>query len=253
MARVVRKVSNKATKGQKREKGALLHSKKFWIIAISILVVLITAGIIIGVVIANNQKKDETVEVDDYFGKTYKVNDKDINFTKMTYQGVYLHTNPEEGELFNDYTFVFAANLATFYPEDLYDSDDNNLKDSKHYEIFEALKELQYEIDRYNSSDEPEHKIALYIVNTDQVDGNTSYNIYSDSKFTDSSDTDSESSLNCLFAVIDENGLIETKDSKDLHAASYYTNNKMVTSIGTARNMVKDYANIDKNIKYFGE
>lgn len=252
MARVVRKVSNKATKGQKREKGALLHSKKFWIIAISILVVLIAAGIIIGVVIANNQKKDETVEVDDYFGKTQRIYDTDVNFTKMTYQGVCLHTNAEEGELFNDYTFVFAANLATFYPEDLYDSDDNNLKDQKHYEIFEALKELQYEIDRYNSSDEPEHKIALYIVNTDQVDGNTSYNIYSDSKFTVSSDTDSNTSLDCLFAVIDETGLIESKDNKTMHAASYYDYNKMVTAIGTARNMVKDKS-FDQQIKHYGD
>lgn len=250
MARVVRKVSNKATKGQKREKGALLHSKKFWIIAISILVVLITAGIIIGVVIANNQKKDETVEVDDYFGKTQRIYDTDVNFTKMTYQGVCLHTNAEEGELFNDYTFVFAANLATFYPEDLYDSDDNNLKDPKHYEIFEALKELQYEIDRYNSSDEPEHKIALYIVNTDQVDGNTSYNIYTDSSFTGGEES-SSSTLGPLFTVIDEQGVIKTKNSKIMHASDYNEDNVMVTAIGTARNMVKEN-NFDQ-LKHYGE
>lgn len=247
MARVVRKVSNKATKGQKREKGALLHSKKFWIITISILVVLITAGIIIGVVIANNNKKDETVEVDDYFGKTQRIHDTDVNFTKMTYQGVRLHTNAEEGELFNDYTFIFAADLASFYPEELINSDDVDLKDSKHKEIFDALIELQYEIDRYNNSDEPDHKIALYIVNTDQVDGNTSYNIYTDTKYVSS--TSGSNSMGPLFSAVDEGGLISTVNSRTIYANDYYEDNKMVSAIVTARNLVKD-KNFDQ-IKHF--
>ena len=237
MARVVRKVSNKATKGQKRDKGALLHSKKFWIIVISVLVVLIAAGITIGVIVANNNKKsDSTVEVDDYFGQTQKFQDTDINFTKMTYQGVRLHTNPEESELFNDFTFIFATSLSAFYPEELLNSDDVDLRDSKHAEIFENLKQLQYEIDRYNASEDPEYKIALYIVNTDQVDGNTSYNIYSDSTLCKAS----SDSLGPLFSVVGEDGVLDTVNAKSIYASDFYDNNAMVSAIVVAKNLVKD-------------
>ena len=241
MARVVRKVSNKATKGQKRDKGALLHSKKFWIIVISIVVVLIAAGITIGVIVANNKKSEDTVEVDDYFGQTQKFQDNDINFTKMTYQGVKLHTNPEQGDLFNDFTFVFATSLQTFYPVELKDSDGNDYQNEKHKGTFECLKELQYEIDKYNASEDPEYKLALYIVNTDSVDGNTSYDIYTDSSFMP---TANDSFLGPLFSVVSEQGValnyIENTKTKILNAQSFDENNAMISAIENAINLVKN-------------
>ena len=220
MARVVRKVSNKATKGQKRGNG-LLHSKKFWIIVISIVVVLAAAGITIGIIVANNKKSDTTVEVDDYFGKTQNIHDTDVNFTKMSYQGVRLHTNPEEGQLFNDFTFVFATDLATFYPFDILDDDDEIAIHSveTHKSAFENLKELQYEIDKYNALPEAEHKLALYIVNTDQVDGNSSYNIYSDSTYV-IPNTMTES-MGPLFSIVGEDGIIEKFDGKTVYSTSF--------------------------------
>lgn len=235
MARIVRKVSNKATKGQK--KSNLIHSKKFWIIIISVLVVLIAAGITIGVIVANNQKKDTTVEVDDYFGTTQKFGETDVNFTKMTYQGVRLHTNPEEGDLFNDYTFIFATSLASFYPEELKDADNNDLKDSKHEGTFKNLIQLQYEIDKYNALDDAEYKLALYIVNTDQVDGNSSYNIYSDSKIYGSGGSDS---LGPLFTLVYEDGIAYKANGKSIRATDFYEDNSMISAIETAINLVKN-------------
>lgn len=242
MARVVRKVSNKATKGQKKDKGYIFRSKKFWIIVISVVVLLAAAGITIGIIVSNNNKKEDTVEVDDYFGQTQKFKETDVNFTKMTYQGVKLHTNPQENELFNDFTFVFATSLSTFYPVELKDSDGNDYMDSKHKGTFEVLKELQYEIDKYNNSDNPEYKLALYIVNTDTVDGNTSYNIYTDSSFMDKSN---DSFLGPLFAVVDEDGLLSKVNGKSIYAQSFDEENAMISSIEQAINLVK-YNNFEK-------
>lgn len=251
MARVVRKVSNKATKGQKRGNG-LLHSKKFWIIVISIIVVLAAVGITIGVIVANNnKKKDSTVEVDDYFGTTQRIHDTDVNFTKMTYQGVCLHTNPEEGELFNYFTFVFAADLATFYPEDIKDDDDEvtQEKNIQHENAFRNLVELQYVIDKYNETAEDEYKVALYIVNSDQVDGNTSYNIYSDSKFV--AKTSSET-LGPLFTIIGEDGIVEKVDGKAAYSTSFSESDdvsSIFSAVNVAINLVKN-KNFDQ-ISYY--
>ena len=245
MARVVRKVSNKAVKGQKRERKGLVFSKKFWIIIISIVVVLAAAGITIGVIVANNNKTT-TVEVDDYFGQTQKFKDEDVNFTKMTYQGVLLHTN-DNSELFNDYTFVFAASLSSFYPVELIDTNNDNtdLKDKKHELIFNELIELQNAIDKHNKNSE--NKIYLYIVDTSSKAGNSSDAIYSDSKFSSSDD-----STGPLFLFYNADGLQKTvpndatnsnNDSnkgKTLYSTSYAdASNTMLSAISNAIIYVK--------------
>ena len=236
VARVVRKVSNKAVKGQKRERKGLVFSKKFWIIIISIVVVLAAAGITIGVIVANNNKTT-TVEVDDYFGKTQKFNYEDVDFTKMTYQGVLLHTN-ENSELFNDNTFVFAANLSTFYPVELIDTNNNNtdLKDKKHEKVFFELIELQNAIDNHNKNSE--NKFYLYIVDTTSKSGNSSDAIYSDTKFSGSDDATGP-----LFFYYNADGLqknIPNDPNKSiLYSTSFADSNTMLTAISNAIVYVK--------------
>jgi len=232
VARVVRKVSNKAVKGQKRERKGLLFSKKFWIILISIVVVLTAAGITIGVVVANNNSSSATVEVDDYFGQTQKYNNTDVNFTKMTYEGVALHTNPES-ELVNDYTFVFAADLSTFYPFDLIDTnnDDTNLKNSKHTQIFNLLVELQYTIDTFAAKNN--YDVKLYIVNTEVADGNGSSSIYENKSFVPTASSDS-SFAGPLFCLLSVDGLQESVSTGNVYATSYTDSNKMASAIDNA-------------------
>ena len=244
MARLVRKVSNKAVKGQKRERKGILFSKKFWIIIICAVVVLTAAGITIGVIVANNNKTT-TVEVDDYFGQTQKATydgkEYDVKFTKMTYQGVKIHTNVES-DVFNDYTFVFAANLSAFYPFDLNDADGNNLKVDKHRDIFKELVNLQCAIDRYNEKETKEYKINLYIVDTSTKTGNTSSSIYSDYSFYSSSSEDS-AFTGPLFFLYGVDGLEKTipGDSKKVSFSdSYYDNNTMMSSITNSVVFVKN-------------
>ena len=55
MARVVRKVSNKAVQNQK--KNNILHNKIFWIIISVVLVIGVAVGIVLGIVL--NQDKEE--------------------------------------------------------------------------------------------------------------------------------------------------------------------------------------------------
>ena len=186
MARVVRKVSNKAVKGQKKERKGIFFSKKFWIIIISIVIVRAAAGITIGVVVANNNKTT-TVEVGDYFGQTQKYKEEDVKFTKMTYQGVKLHTNVDS-EVFNEGTFVFATELATFYPFELLDTNNDNedLKNKTHEGVFKLLVELQNAIDNHNKNSEV--KFYLYIVDTTAKAGNSSSSIYADKDFGGSDD-----------------------------------------------------------------
>ena len=119
MAQIKRKkVSNAAVKGQKKE-NTLLKSKKFWIITSSIVVGLALIGFIIWLIIYLNTTK--TNENPDYFaGKSdieLKYENKDVKFTKSSYQGIMMHSNQEgnENDMYVDYIFVYAADLKTFY------------------------------------------------------------------------------------------------------------------------------------------
>lgn len=239
MARVVRKVSNKAVKGQKRERKGLLFSKKFWIILISIVVVLTAAGITIGVVVANNNSSSKTVEVDDYFGQTQKYNNTDVNFTKMTYEGVKLHTNTES-ELFEENVFVFAASLDSFYPVTLIDTnnDDTDLKNDQHEKIFNTLIQLQYEIDKYNAKAEnSDNQFKLYIVDASSKTGNNSASIFSDKEFYSGS---SDEFGGPLFAYHTVDGLQETlPNGKSVYSDTYYGTNTMMTALSNAITYLK--------------
>ncbi len=238
MARVVRKVSNKAVKGQKKDRKGLVFSKKFWIIIASIVVVLTAAGITIGVIVANNNSST-TVEVGDYFGETQKYNDTDVKFKKMTYQGVVLHTNPDS-ELYQQNVFVFAASLSSFYPFTLIDTNNDNtdLKDTKHEQIFNALVELQYIIDEHNKTADEATYFNLYIVDTTVESGNSSDAIYTDKNFCD---TSSDSFLGPLFSFHNVDGLQKTvpNSGKTLYSESYSEGNTMMTSISNAMVYVK--------------
>ncbi len=257
MARVVRKVSNKAVKGQKKERKGLLFSKKFWIIIISIVVVLAAAGITIGVIVANNQKSKSTVEVDDYFGQTQKYKETEVNFEKITYQGVKLHTN-SDSELYDDYVFVFATDLNSFYPFDLYadSKKKDNMKVDRHSQIFDSLVNLQYVIDEFNKTSDT--SVRLFIVDTSTISGNSSNLIYTDTDYVPDATSDSEFVGPLFFAYYDGklqktydvekivNGNI-VKESRNLYAKSYYddaeNNNSMMTAIS---NSIKKVQTLEK-------
>ena len=171
MAKIVRKVSNKATKGQKRESSfkRLLHKKWFWIVT-SVLLVGIACAIILPIVLSNDSEKDTSHEHPDYFNieTTYveQVGDTtvehEINFKKINYAGLIMETSLNFQDRI-EYAFIFALDCSTFYPEDYYstdedEEDDNNLKNEVHERVYAALKELQYQIDLYNEN----HHQLLY-------------------------------------------------------------------------------------------
>lgn len=230
MARVVRKVSGKAVRGQKKDKG-LLKDKRFW--AICILSLLLIAAIITTVVIVVNNNNDATEEVtvEDYFGTTQTYKDKvtgeehEVNFEKSTYGAARLHSNPNFEESWIEYMFVFAIDLSTFYPMDLYDNDGKNLKNSTHEEVFNLLMKLQVEIDKFNESNEAEYDVRLLIIDTKASIYNESIGILADANFGGSEEGDTT----VLFSLITEDGFVpsyagekggENKDALPLSATT---------------------------------
>ena len=116
-----KKVNSKATKGQAKD--SIFKSKKFWIIFSSIVAGLIVIGVTIGLIVYFVTKTDEN-EIQDYFGGeatnlTYEYEGKNVEFTKMSYDGVLMHHNVVDGgeNTFIPNIFVFAANLKTFYAD----------------------------------------------------------------------------------------------------------------------------------------
>ncbi|MGM9970424.1 MAG: hypothetical protein ACI35S_08525 [Anaeroplasma sp.] len=205
MARIVRKVSGKDVRGQKRNKG-ILYSKKFWIIASVIAVIIIAASIITGVVIANNNKSEEEVSVEDYFGMTQKTaNGVEVNFEKMSYSGLRMHSNPNFDDTFIEYIFIFATDLNSFYPMDLYDNDGNNLKNSVHSKIFELLVSLQYEIDQVNKADN-DYSVKLYIIDTASTSGSENTGLLLDSNY----GGNENENVTSIFSLTTEDGLIDS-------------------------------------------
>lgn len=153
----------------------LIHKKLFWILS-AVAVLLIAAAIIIPIVVVNSNKTEE-VKVDDYFGKTYKIDDREIKFKKSSNAGVHMYSNLYE----DSYLFVFALDLSKFYPETLKDKDGNELKDDTHERIFNMIKSLQEEIDIYNeTSNEEDTKAYLLIVDTTPNANSDNGNIYDD-------------------------------------------------------------------------
>ena len=235
MARIVRKVSNKAVKGQKRERTGVVYSKKFWIIIATVLVLLIAAGITIPLVINKNNSSTSTVEVDDYFGQEQKYYDNTVKFTKMTYQGVKLHIN-ESSDVYSEYTFVFATSLDSFYPVELIDENDKDLNNEKNEQVFKLLKELQYNIDLVNEA-AGTNKVNLYIVDTSAKDGNSSSYVFTDTSF----NPDQTENLTELFFLYTDDGLTKRPKgaTSDVYGDSFSAGNTIFSALNQAINFVK--------------
>jgi len=220
LAKIVRKVSNKATKGQKREYGfkRLLHKKIFWIVA-SVLLVGIACAIILPIVLTNDSSEDTTHKHPDYFNisATYKVSDTEdyeVNFKKISYAGLIMETSNDHDAIKDDkfnfntieYAFVFAIDVTKFYPEDYYktdedEEDDNNLKSEVDERVYKALIKLQYQIDLYNENHpNTDDDVQLFIVDTSNKSANDNINLLSDVKFGGSSSDESTDTRTTMFS-----------------------------------------------------
>ena len=222
MAKIVRKVSNKATKGQKREYGfkRLLHKKIFWIVT-SVLLVGIACAIILPIVLSSKDSEDTTHKHPDYFNISATYTDKEnveheVNFKKISYAGLIMETSNNHDAIKDDnfdfntieYAFVFAIDVTKFYPEDYYktdedEEDDNNLKSEGDERIYKALIELQYQIDLYNENHpNTDDDVQLFIVDTSNKSTNDNISLLSDTKFGgSSSDDESTDTKTTMFSL----------------------------------------------------
>ena len=170
-----------------KQKKNLLKNKLFWIIS-SIAIVLIAAGIIIPIVIVNSQNSNK--EKTEYFSITHTYEDKEVNFTKSTYESVIMHTSEldfeaEEGfKTYQKHIFFFAFDLSTFYPDKSMDTDETTYFNSTHKEALTSMLKLQSQIDAYNKAiledgnqDNDEDVVYLYVL--DLSKGNNSYAVTS--------------------------------------------------------------------------
>ena len=179
MAQIKRKkVSRSAVKGQKKEH-TLLRNKKFWIILSSAIVGAAIIGVGIWLIVYFTTQSN-TKDNPDFFGKSTeyvevykdKTNNEAIQFKKMSYDGVLMHTYQDDPKVYDSYMFVFAANLSTFYVDNTInsgkDTDDSSyVKDDEikaYKELYRQLAFLEYSIEKYNK--DHEEKVSLYIVDT---------------------------------------------------------------------------------------
>ena len=171
MAQIKRKkVSNVATKGQKKSFKELRQNKWFWVICSCCLIVVV-AAIVIPIVLVNVLSKDTTKT--DYFAVTQTYTDSsgsahDVNFEKMSYSGLLQHTNTVNRNVgvYDEHVYVFALDVSAFHPVDYVDeSGDEKKADETHKVFLDYLIQLQYRIDLYNKNNE-DNKCKLYIVDT---------------------------------------------------------------------------------------
>ncbi len=233
MARVVRKVSNKASKEQKKTTS---NNKKRNIWIGSILAGIIVIAAVVVTIILCIRGSSESFH--DYLAGEQIVkidgdsNEYKTSFTKMTYSGVlYHHNNANENDVYLEedyykYVFVYAQDFHKFYPNKDKDKDKYSKDDS---ELLARLARLQLRIDQYNETVNREEMAILYVVDT-YYDYNKG--IFDDSNFGTTSD-DNLTSLFCLFAG---NGITENKiglvkydfninDEKESTINMYDTNN----------------------------
>ena len=158
MARVVRRVSGKASAGQKKQR-TWYTSKLFWAIVSAVVVIGVTVGIVLYFVFKDDEAQ-ESNEID-YFSTCETV---DFNIT--TYDGVknYIDVNyvdiQTNESLYTENVFIFAYNKSLFYPNSV----DNEEGYSETYEkLFNQLIDLQKNIDaaQANGID-----VELYIIDT---------------------------------------------------------------------------------------
>ena len=214
MAQIKRKkVNTSATKGVSKD--SVFKTKKFWIIFSSNVAGLVVIGVATWLIIYFVTKSSEN-EIQDYFGGestnlSYKYEDEEVKFTKISYDGVFMHHNIVDGgeDTFIPTIFVFAADLKTFYADkaidDGKDKDDEDavfLYNKTANTVFDQLVKLQGEIDIYNKTADSDNKAVLYIVDTSIGDNSS---IYADSLFGGADD----STNTLFFGLINEDGLVK--------------------------------------------
>lgn len=197
MARVVRKVSNKSAKDQKKTD----NKKKWRVWGGSIVAALIViAAVVVILVICLNKSSDDFV---DYLDgeQTVLVDDVEtkITFTKSTYSSVlYHHNNSNDNSEYREnsyykYVFVYAQNFHTFYPDS--SDEDNYTKNDE--ELLNRLRKFQARVDAYNKTVDRDEQAIFYLVDT-YYDYNQG--ILDDSTNFGTSSDDSVSNLFCLLA-----------------------------------------------------
>lgn len=235
MARVVRKVSNKAVQGKKQ--GKFYTKKWFWIVISAVVVAAIAVGITLAIVF--NKNEDESVNTIDYFATS-----EEVDFVKMNHKSItnYLnedYVNPQNGEsLFVENVFVFAYDMSSFYPSKEDDSENYN---KVHADILNMLVFLQKSVDKYNEA-EGSIKAQLYIVDTTHSNNS---DILNDENYIGESDSES---VTYVFSYLNHGELVTDPVNvrgadKTLNYAGNGASGSLAdlrTAIGQAANFVAD-------------
>lgn len=236
MARVVRKVSNKALQGQKKQ--GKFYKKKWFLIVISAILVAVIA-VVITLAIVLNKDDEESTNTIDYFATC-----EEVDFVKISHKGLanYIdedYTNPQNGDsLFVENVFVFAYDMSTFYPSKEDDSENYN---KSHKDLLEFLKNLQIAIDEYNEA-EGYIKAQLYIIDTTH---SNNADILKDEVY---KGTESNEDATFLFSYLNHGELVTDEINirgvmrklNYLGDGSNSSINVLRTAIGQATNFVED-------------
>lgn len=157
MARVVRRVSGKASAGQKKQR-TWYTSKLFWSIVSAVVVIGVTVGIVLYFVFKDDE--DSTVNEVDYFSTC-----ETVDFNLTTYNGVkkYIDVNyvdiQTNESLYVENAFIFAYNKSLFFPNK--ENEDNYLE--LYEKLLNQLIDLQKNIDAAKADG---LEVELYIIDT---------------------------------------------------------------------------------------
>lgn len=234
MARVVRKVSNRAVSGQKKQKN-LIKNKWIWIIP-ALVVVIVVVSVVLAVVLPNNNEVEGNKI--DYF------ENQEVEFTKASYAGLQNYTNlnyinpQNENELFVENVFIFAYNLSSFYP----DSNDESY-DKKHAQILTLLVDLQKSIDEQKNNGVD---VELLIIDT-SIGLNA--DVLMDSAYGGSENEDDAVSF--IFSYIRHGEIFtdEIKNERNYSLNSTDLSTMITTTIPTAQYFVSSGLNPDLIVK----
>ncbi len=215
MAKVNRKISNKAVANQKKQV-PFYKNKILWIIICAVIIVGLAVGIPLGVHF--NKKAEETEDIVDYFDTV-----EEVSFKKASYAGLknYItldYTNPQNKTgLHKQHIFIFAYNPSNFYP----DSEDENYN-SSHKDLLNRLIDLQKAINAKKT--EEGESLELYLVDTSV---GTNMNLLEDTIFGGKED----STENFFFTYMENGELL--KDSLNIRGTDYKIDKLVTTDINT--------------------
>ncbi|MBE6136981.1 MAG: hypothetical protein E7176_01110 [Erysipelotrichaceae bacterium] len=229
MARVVRKVSGKASAGQKKQR-VWYTSKLFWGIVSAIVVIGVTAGILLYFFVFK-EEEESTVNEIDYFETC-----ETVDFNVTTYNGVlnYIDINYVDIQtnepLYCENAFVFAYDKSLFYPN-ASDNEENYLE--TYEKLLAQLIDLQKDID---AAKESGLDVELYVVDTSIASNSF---IMENGTF----GVDGESSYAFMFTYIKDGEFAKDKISvngKKQQIFSTDENEMIRTTIRHAQNYVKN-------------